>query len=40
MRKKKKQNRPKKEETGLKKLAKLTSQSLSNVYQGYKKTKK
>ena len=38
MRKKNKQKRLIKDETGLKKLAKITSQSLSNVYEGYKKS--
>ena len=40
MKKRKKEKRPKKNETGLKKLAKITSQSLSNVYAGYKKKSK
>ena len=40
MKKRKKEKRPKKNETGLKKLAKITSQSLSNVYAGYKKNQK
>ena len=36
MRKKKNLIKAKKKESGLKKLAKITSQSLSNVYEGYK----
>ena len=34
------QKKPKKSETGLKKLAKITSQSISSVYAGYKKNQK